>query len=226
MRTSDCRRKTRRGLTLCLAPVAMIAATLGSPARAEEAGADKGPAPYDFYANTVYPGPKLRPDVEFYQVTQAGKGDPLAYERREVDWWPRKGVDVVEVKPGMPLRTWTWLAGAFDPVKGKGADEEPVEEVMETLEAEKDVAERFFRRIVGYLYPPATGEYTFVFAADDRGALYLSSDERPENKKRIAWNQTWAKHRRWNMFASQTSDAIPLEGGQRYYLEVVQWPSD
>ena len=55
-----------------------------------------------------YPGAKLRPGVDLYKVTQAGQGDAKAYHRREVNWWPRKGVDVVDVKEGMPLRTWTW----------------------------------------------------------------------------------------------------------------------
>jgi len=63
---------------------------------------------YDFYAGVRYPGAKLRSDVELYKVKQSGKGDPKAYERREVDWWPRKGVDIIEVRRGMPLRTWTW----------------------------------------------------------------------------------------------------------------------
>lgn len=62
---------------------------------------------YDFYAGLQYPGAKLRAGVDIYKVKQAGKGDPLAYERREVDWWPRKGVDIIEVKQGMVLRTWT-----------------------------------------------------------------------------------------------------------------------
>ncbi|GAG07097.1 unnamed protein product, partial [marine sediment metagenome] len=62
---------------------------------------------YDFYAGLQYPGAKLRPDVELYKVEQAGRGDPKAYERRVVRWWPRKGVDIIEVKKGMPLRTWT-----------------------------------------------------------------------------------------------------------------------
>jgi len=62
---------------------------------------------YDFYAALRYPGAKLRADVDLYKVKQEGDGDPRAYQRREVLWWPRQGVDVVEVKPGMPLRTWT-----------------------------------------------------------------------------------------------------------------------
>ena len=33
-------------------------------------------AGYDFYANTVYPGANLRPDVELYEVKQSGGEDP------------------------------------------------------------------------------------------------------------------------------------------------------
>jgi len=62
---------------------------------------------YDFYSATRYPGAKLKPGVDVCKVTQSGNGDPKAYESRLVDWWPRKGVDVIDVKPGMILRTWT-----------------------------------------------------------------------------------------------------------------------
>jgi len=39
---------------------------------------------YDFYAGLRYPGAERRPDVDIYKVKQAGKGDPKAYERRDV----------------------------------------------------------------------------------------------------------------------------------------------
>jgi len=72
-------------------------------------------ADYDFYAGVRYPGAKLRNDVQRYKVDQAGSGDRTAYEHRQVHWWPRKGVDVVEVKQGMPLRTWTPRRGDREP---------------------------------------------------------------------------------------------------------------
>ena len=62
---------------------------------------------YDFYAATQYPGAKLKPGVDIYKVQQAGKGAPKSYERRDVNWWPRKGIDIIDVQPGMVLRTWT-----------------------------------------------------------------------------------------------------------------------
>ncbi|MHC4199336.1 MAG: hypothetical protein ACYSU0_05045, partial [Planctomycetota bacterium] len=81
----------------------ILTIALAGPVCAGAAAAD-----YDFYGGVRYPGAKLRPDVELYKVKRSGRGDAKAYERREVDWWPRKGVDVIDIKRGMPLRTWTW----------------------------------------------------------------------------------------------------------------------
>jgi len=65
--------------------------------------------PYDFYDLTRYPeGGKLKPGVDLYKPVQAGSGAATAYERRTVDWWPRKGVDIIEIKDGMSEREWTW----------------------------------------------------------------------------------------------------------------------
>jgi hypothetical protein len=41
-------------------------------------------------------------------------------------------------------------------------------------------------RLRGYVTAPATGDYTFYIAADDRGELWLSSDDNPANKRMIA----------------------------------------
>ena len=64
--------------------------------------------PYDFYDLSRYPeGGKLKAGVELYTVKEPG-GAPQEYQRREVQWWPRKGVDIIEVKQGMMEREWTW----------------------------------------------------------------------------------------------------------------------
>ncbi|MHC4198390.1 MAG: DUF6055 domain-containing protein [Planctomycetota bacterium] len=68
-----------------------------------------GAAEYDFYSRTRYPeGGRLLPGVDLHKPAQTGTGAAKAYERRTVKWWPRKGVDVIEVAVGMPLREWTW----------------------------------------------------------------------------------------------------------------------
>ncbi|MBT3297109.1 MAG: hypothetical protein HN383_17720 [Verrucomicrobia bacterium] len=64
-------------------------------------------ADYDLFSGAQYPGGIKRPGVDLYQVKQKGGRYAEGYQRRTVTWWPRKGVDIIEVKKGMPLRTWT-----------------------------------------------------------------------------------------------------------------------
>ena len=70
---------------------------------------------YDFFDGARYPGGNKKPGVDIYKVKQAGGPFAEGYQRREVKWWPRKGVDIIEVKQGMLLRTWTLRDRQFDP---------------------------------------------------------------------------------------------------------------
>jgi hypothetical protein len=60
---------------------------------------------YDYFRNACFPG-ILRNDVGLDKVEQSpdAGGQP---GRRVVQWWPKRGVDVVDVPTGVPLRTWT-----------------------------------------------------------------------------------------------------------------------
>ncbi|NQU24917.1 MAG: lamin tail domain-containing protein, partial [Candidatus Nealsonbacteria bacterium] len=58
-------------------------------------------------------------------------------------------------------------------------------------------AEQYGGRMYGYLYPYATGNHTFWIATDDGGELWLSTDETPANKARIAHVPGWAGSRNW-----------------------------
>ena len=60
---------------------------------------------YEFYKGSQYPGKRLRSGVELREVIAPG-GSPTEYTRREVKFWPRKGVDFIEIKKGMPWRSW------------------------------------------------------------------------------------------------------------------------
>jgi len=64
-------------------------------------------AEYEFYKGCQYPGKGLRPGVGVNKVIQPG-GEPQEYSPRTVQWWPRKGHDIVEIEEGMPLRKWTF----------------------------------------------------------------------------------------------------------------------
>ena len=52
-------------------------------------------------------------------------------------------------------------------------------------------------QMIGYFYPPVTGDYIFYLAADDGANLYLSTDDTGANKKLIAQESGWSSARSW-----------------------------
>ena len=56
----------------------------------------------------------LQPGIGRNKVAQEGGPDAVGYERRTVQWWPRKGQDIVDIPKGAPLRTWTRNKGKED----------------------------------------------------------------------------------------------------------------
>ncbi len=81
-------------------------------------------------------------------------------------------------------------------------------------------------RMRGFICPPVSGEYTFMISGDDAGELFLSTDEDPANKKKIASFLNWTNSREFTKFPSQKSAKINLETGRRYYIEVLQKEGD
>ena len=76
--------------------------------------------------------------------------------------------------------------------------------------------------LIGYVHPPETGEYVFHVAADDNSELWLSTDENPANAVKIAQESQWQGIRNYQPQADEsTSDAVALEGGKAYYIELI-----
>jgi hypothetical protein len=75
-------------------------------------------------------------------------------------------------------------------------------------------------RISGWVYAPATGDYTFWLNCDDNGELWLSIDDDPENKVLIANESNYTGLNTWGT-GEQQSDPIPLQAGNRYYIEAL-----
>jgi hypothetical protein len=88
------------------------------------------------------------------------------------------------------------------------------------FEGPVNVGNNYASRIRGYVCPPVSGNYVFYIASDDGSDLYLSTDENPSNKQRIAFVRGWTNAREWNKYASQQSLPINLVAGQKYYVEV------
>ncbi len=91
-----------------------------------------------------------------------------------------------------------------------------------SFEGPKDAADNYGSRIRGYIFPPQTGSYTFWIASDDAGELWLSTDDNPANKTRIANTDSWTNYREFGKFSSQKSISITLQAGKKYYIEGLQ----
>jgi ELWxxDGT repeat protein len=77
-------------------------------------------------------------------------------------------------------------------------------------------------RIRGYICPPITGNYIFYISSNDHSELWLSQDDDPSKKTRIAYVYGATSFREFDRFpANQVSGLIMLTAGQRYYIEAL-----
>ncbi len=90
-----------------------------------------------------------------------------------------------------------------------------------SMEGTTNLGENYGARIAGYICAPATGSYTFWIAADDNAELWLSIDNQPENKQKIAFHTGYTWIREWNKYATQKSAVINLVQGHSYYIEAL-----
>lgn len=91
----------------------------------------------------------------------------------------------------------------------------------EIFEGVPNHGDNYAERFRGYICAPQTGQYTFWIASDDDGELWLSTNENPANKVRIAYVSGYTTIRQWDKYPSQKSALINLTAGQRYYIEVL-----
>jgi PKD repeat protein len=94
------------------------------------------------------------------------------------------------------------------------------------FELQSNIGDNYGTRVRGYICAPESGDYTFYFASDDGGVMYLSTDENPANKRQIAQIPTvptcgWAFPREWTKYPEQKSVKINLVGGRKYYVEAL-----
>ncbi|MCC5931286.1 MAG: CotH kinase family protein [Cyclobacteriaceae bacterium] len=90
-----------------------------------------------------------------------------------------------------------------------------------SFEAPINIADNYGQRVRGYLKVPATGNYIFWISSDDNGQLFLSGNEQPEGKQKIAEVPGWTHSRQWDKYPEQRSAPIYLEEGALYYIEAL-----
>jgi endonuclease/exonuclease/phosphatase family metal-dependent hydrolase len=95
------------------------------------------------------------------------------------------------------------------------------------LQTPANAGDSYGQRIRGYVTAPQTGDYTFWIASDNQGELWLSTDENPANKRRIAWVDAytypneWARQETDQVTVTQRSAPVSLTAGARYYIEIL-----
>jgi hypothetical protein len=109
---------------------------------------------------------------------------------------------------------------------------------LDSFRAPVDWSDNFGAVVTGWFIPPSTGSYVFFGCSDDGGQLWLSTDDKPANKKLIAQETGWSGADNWlgigggSLVEEKRSDQFPgtqwptgntinLTQGQRYYIEYI-----
>jgi len=92
---------------------------------------------------------------------------------------------------------------------------------INTFETATNAANNYGQRIRGYIHPQQSGNYTFYIAGDDRCELWLSTDDDPAKKVKIASVPYYTGVREWNKYSSQQSALVSLIAGRKYYIEAL-----
>jgi uncharacterized repeat protein (TIGR03806 family) len=91
-----------------------------------------------------------------------------------------------------------------------------------TFDCPRDWANDYGTRVFGWVHAPVTGNYRFYIHSDDQSELWLSTNESPDQKRRIAGVSGWVPAGAWNDSPDQTSVVIPLVAGKYYFIEALQ----
>ncbi len=94
-------------------------------------------------------------------------------------------------------------------------------ELISGVEPPSNAGDNYGQRLRGWIIPTVTGEHTFWIAGDDSGQLWLSTSESKFDKQRIAAFAGFTDIRQWDKYPSQKSVLLPLQAGEKYYLEVL-----
>jgi hypothetical protein len=102
-------------------------------------------------------------------------------------------------------------------------------DLLKTFETPVIQTNNYACRLIGYIHPPVTGDYTFWIASGGYAALWLSPDENPVNKARIA-AAFGGMPREWDppnphlmgKFQMAQSPKIRLVAGRRYFIQAMQ----
>lgn len=94
---------------------------------------------------------------------------------------------------------------------------------MKHFDANKNIGDDYGQRLTAFYRAPETGDYLFYVTCQDECELWLSTDHRTDNKKRVIFipfgmNLTWNE---WDRNAAQISPPINLVSGEFYFMQAI-----
>ncbi len=92
--------------------------------------------------------------------------------------------------------------------------------LLDLFETPTNRDNNFGGRIIGWLHPDTTADYTFWIAADDGAELWLSTTDAADDAVLLCVETGWAGVRAWKDDES-VSAPVALEAGQAYYIEAL-----
>lgn len=87
-----------------------------------------------------------------------------------------------------------------------------------SFEGTANTGDNYGSRMIGFICAPATGDYTFWIAADDKAELWLSTDANPANKQLIASVPQTVNPRAYQKYPQQKSALVRLVKGVTYFV--------
>lgn len=168
----------------------------------------------------AYPMEALGDQLIFSSYTTTYGSEPFIFDLTQDPGSPCEPIDDCTASGTITREYWSGVQGAR--VSDIPLDREPASTGTLTLfEGPTNIGTNYGARIRGYICPPATGNYRFYISSNDHSELWLSSNDDPSNKIRIAYVTGATGVRQWDKFASQRSSAIHLTKGTKYYIEAL-----
>jgi hypothetical protein len=156
---------------------------------------------------TYDPGLLLGDTTYYFRVNE----QDIFGQERPGDVWSFK---TVAPGPGKIIREWWFDVSGSSVSNLTSSDRYPSSpdgsEFVTYFRGPANWAEQYGSRLRGWLFPPETGDYTFMIEAEDEGEIRLSPDADPANAVMVASTEGDAE-----------SQPQSLEAGQRYYIEAL-----
>ena len=93
--------------------------------------------------------------------------------------------------------------------------------ILNSFEIQINQGNYFGTRIIGYICPPQSGNYTFYVSSDDKAELWLSTDSSKANRVKIASVPNLTNFREYTKYPAQTSVPVYLVKGAVYFVETL-----